>query len=469
METRLLLSSSVLYGLADVAVVAVGGFLLLPLYTRVLSQAEFGHYVAVRANIDILTYALHLGIPSAAARLYFDSRKAGEQHAYFSSVIWMFLAALILLGTVSLLWGGTLWHLLSPAVPVQPALPFALAISAAGFFSALSVVWLRSEGKVFAVVGLQLGASAVMAMVATVALLAGNMRLEGILLALLVSALVPAAALPALLGRRFRWRPRHADMVQTLKYALPVLVGYLAYFVLNRFSTLLLQRHVSSEELGIFGLAQQLSMIVAMACTSFGAALQPMIFSSDAAHVNVSLSKAGRLLLIMMTAVLAAVLLFADELIALVAPHGYAHGLGALSVLAIGNFTLAATLVSETALLYHHKIKTSVAISIASAAVAAGLGLWLVPTHHIAGGALAVVGGFVIRMLISQWAAWRLTGTSRWRQALGGMALAIGIGWGALQIQALPLATPALLGVKAAAFGLVGVALFLFHRKSSLF
>lgn len=467
MDTRRLLSSSALYGLADVAVVAVGGFLLLPLYTRALSQAEFGHYVAVRANIDILTYALHLGIPTAVARLYFDRRKAGEQHAYISSVLWMFLATLALLSGISLLWGDPLWRLLSPAVPVLPALPYSLGIAAASFLGALSVIWLRSEGKVLAVVGLQLGASVVMASMAAAALLAWHLRLEGVLLALLVSALVPATALPALLGRHFRWRPRRADLVQTLKFALPVLVGYLAYFVLSRFSTVLLQRHVSSEELGVFGLAQQLSMIVAMSCTSFGSALQPMIFNSDAGHVNESLAKAGKLLLLMMTAVFAALLLFAHELVALVAPHGYGHGLGALTVLAVGNFTLAATLISETALLYHHKIKTSVTISVLSALAAAGLGLWLVPSFHVAGGALAVAGGFGVRMLMSQWAAWRLTGSSRWRYALVGTASAAGIGWAALQIQALPLGAPALIGVKAAALALVGIALLVFHRKFS--
>ncbi len=462
---RRLLSSSALYGIADVAVVAVGGFLLLPLYTRVLSQAEFGHYVAVRANIDVLTYALHLGIPSAVARLYFDQRKSGEQHAYISSVLWMFIAALALFSGISILWGDSLWHLLSPAAPVKPALPFALAIAAAGFFGALSVIWLRSESKVFAVVGLQLGASVAMAAVAVAALLLGDMGLEGILLALLVGALVPATALPALLGRRFRWRPRRADLIQTLKFALPVLVGYFAYFVINRFSTLLLQRHVSSEELGVFGLAQQLSMIVALASTSLGAALQPMIFGSDSAHVNDSLTKAGNLLLLMMMGVFTLMQLFAHELIALVAPHGYSDGLAAMTVLAVGNFTLAATLVSETALLYHHKIKTSVTIGIASAISAAGLGLWLVPTHHVAGGALAVTGGFVVRMLFSQWAAWRVTGVSRWRLALGGTAAATGIGWSALQIQALPLAAPVLIGIKAVALAIVGIALLIFYRK----
>jgi O-antigen/teichoic acid export membrane protein len=467
MDIRRLLSSSALYGLADVALVLVGGFLLLPLYTRSLSPAEFGHYVAVKANIDILTYALHLGIPSAVARLYFDYRKVNEQHSYISSVLWLFSGTLSLLIGVSIIWGASLWQLLSPAVPVQPALPFALAISAASFFGALSVIWLRSEGKVYAVVGMQIGASAVMAAVATAALLAWHMQLEGILLALLISTIVPATVLPFLLGRRFCWRPRWDHLVQTMKYALPALVGYLAYFMLNRSSTVLLQHHVSPEELGVYGLAQQLSMIVAMACIAFGTALQPMIFASDAEHVNESLSKAGKLLFIMTIAVFATLAIFGYELISSVAPHGFDKALGVMTVLALGNSTLAATLLSETALLYHHKIKTSVVISIVSAIVSVGLSLWLVPMHHIAGGALAVAGGLVIRMLLSQWVAWRLTGSSGLMLALGGTAAAAAIGWAALMIHSLPLTVLSLFTAKAFALAIVGIVLLRFYRKSS--
>ena len=54
MDTRKLLSTTVLYGLADVIVMAVGGFLLLTLYTRTLSQPEFGTYVIVRTNTEIV-------------------------------------------------------------------------------------------------------------------------------------------------------------------------------------------------------------------------------------------------------------------------------------------------------------------------------------------------------------------------------------------------------------------------------
>jgi O-antigen/teichoic acid export membrane protein len=335
------------------------------------------------------------------------------------------------------------------------------------FFGAMSVIWLRSEGKVFEVVSLQVGASAVMAVVATAALLSWQMQLEGVMLAMLISALVPAAVLPFLLGRRFCWSPRKDHLVQTLKFAFPVLVGYLAYFALNRFSTVLLQHHVSYEELGVFGLAQQIAMIVAMTCIAFGTALQPMIFASDVVHVNESLSKAGRLLILMAIAVFSALVVFGPELISFVAPHGFDHGITAMTVLAFGNFTLAATLMSETALLYHRKIKTSVMISIVSALISAGLSLWLVPMHHIAGGALAVAGGMVFRMLLSHWIACRLTGTSSWLLVMCGIVACVVIGWSAMIIQALPLAIPAMLSLKVAALAFVGVALFIFFRKSS--
>jgi O-antigen/teichoic acid export membrane protein len=466
MDTRRLLSSSALYGMADIAVVAVGGFLLLPLYTRSLSQAEFGHYVAVRANIDIVTYALQLGMPSAVARLYFDRRKTGDEHAYLSSVIWMFAVVLAVFAGVFSIWREPLWRLLSPDLPIQPALPFCVAIAAVGFLGAITVIWLRSEGKAVAVVGLQLGTAVVMAAVASGALLGLHMRLEGILLALLVSALVPALALPTLFGRRFQWGMRRSDVVLTLQFAMPVLVGYIAYFVLNRLSTVLLQHHAAAEELAVFGLAQQLSMIVAIACTSFGAALQPMVFNADAEHVNNHLLNAGRMLVLQMALVSAGVMLFARELVALVAPQQYASGLPALILLVVANFTNAFTLLSDTALLYHRRPKTSVAISVASAVVAAGLGFWLIPDHHIMGAALSVCGGFVFRMLLSQWMAMLLTGQSRFGAALTSLTAVGALGWIALQIQALPWSPMSLFAFKALLFVLATSSLYFIQRRS---
>lgn len=465
MDARRLLSSTVLYGLSDVAVMAVGGFLLLPLYTHSLSQAEFGHYVAVRTNIDIATYLLQMGLPSAVARLYFDRRRAGQEHTYLSGILVLFLIVAVAIALLATMYGPAAWQALSPTVPAMPALPFTLAIAAAGGLSSLAIVWLRAEHRVAAVVSLQLGAAAVLAVVVTLTLTRLHMGLSGILIALLASAVIPALALPLLFGRNFRFTLRRSDVTETLNYAVPILVGYLAYFVLNRSSTLVLQHFVRAEELAIYGLAQQLSMITAIACTSFGAALQPAVFAADPGHVHELLDRASRLLTLLMLAVSSGLMLFANELIGLVAPHGYGGSTGLLMVLIAANFANTFTLLSDTALLYHRRPKTSVLISIASAVVAASLGLLLIPEWHSSGAALSVACGFTFRMIASQWMAWHISGQSQAALAIPAVLLLALVALTASLLRDNSMSWAVALPIKAMICALATGTLYLVQRK----
>lgn len=466
MDTKRLLSSTALYGIADVAVMAVGGFLLLPLYTRTLTQAEFGMFVAIRANIDILTYVLQFGLPSAIARIYFDYKRIDQHKAYLSSIVWCFAIVLVVVGTLLFAWGAPLWTLLSPATPVHPYLAFSVAIAAVGFPASIATIWLRVEGRAMAMVSLQVGASLVLAALALINLAVLHNGLPGLLCSLLASAAFTAAALPWLFGRGFRMRIEHAHVVESLRYALPILVGYVAYFVLNRMSTVILQRYVDVEQLAIFGVAQQLSMIVTIACQSFGMALQPMVFSADPAHAMDAIRRASRILSILVFGVTSALVLFGAELFALVAPKAYASGYTILLVLLVGNFSNAFTLVSDTTLLYYRRPKTSVAVSIASAVAAAGLGLWLIPLYHLNGAAASVAGGFVVRMVISHWMAWRAGGASfvgpmvLWMTTL--YLLASAVGW--LQQQSLQF--PAAFAVKLALATAILLSATYIYRKT---
>ncbi len=467
MDSRRLLSSAALYGLADMAVLAVGGFLLLPLYTRNLTQAEFGQFVAVRANIDILTYLLQFGLPSAMGRLYFDHKKLGTERHYISAIVCFF--ALLLLGTCAILAiiGPQIWELLSPAVPTIPYLPLSVGIAAIGFLSAISLIWLRVEGRTAAFVTLQLGGSVLIAVVACVLLGVFHLGLTGILLALLAGSVLSAGALPVLLRGSFRVAIPRKLLLETLHYAMPILVGYIAYFLLNRASTLILQHHVPPEELAVFGLAQQLSMVAAIACSSFGMALQPTVYAAEADQVAHMIRRATHILMLLMIAVCGGLMLFAHEIFAIVAPRSYEGGLSLLLILLVANFTNTFTLMSDTVLLYHRRPKTSMAVSILSAAVATLLGLWLIPLYHIVGAASAICVAFVARMLVSQFLARRLTGQSHFALIAASLATLSLIGAGVTWLSAQNLPLIALLVAKSVlACGLLA-ALYLTYPKMS--
>ena len=427
MNSRKLISITVLYGMADVIVMAVGGFLLLPLYTRTLSQAEFGTYVVVKANTEIFTYLVCLGLPSAVSRVYFDYRKVGQQAAYISSILLFFALCLLVLLALLAAGGDRLWALLSPATPAVPFLAFSVALAGVGFISTLGTLWLRMEGRAKAFALAQVGAAAVLACCAVVNLVVLDLGLPGLLWAMLTSAAAAGLLLPWLLGRDFRLDIQWAHIRSSLPFAGPSLLGYLAYFLLNRISTLVLQRHVPMDEIAVFGLSQQLALIVTMAAGAFGKAQQPMVFGAEPAEAARLLDRAGRLLRWMMLAITSLLLLFSSELLALVAPRSYGDDILVLLILLVANFASSFSQVSDTALLYHRRPRASVLVSVFGALLSVCLSLLLVPRYHATGAALAIAGTFVAMTLLSHWLAWRVTGQSYMAPLLGGLVAATGI------------------------------------------
>lgn len=468
MDTRQLLSTTVLYGIADVVVLVVGGFLLLPLYTRTLSQAEFGIYVIVRANTEIFTYLLYFGLPSAVARVYFDHKKRNQHVEYLSSVLMFFLLNLVVFGALLSVWGAHLWTLLSPATPVHPYLGFSAAIAAVGFFAAIGSLWLRMEGRAAAFAGLQVGASLVLAATAVVNLVVLDKGLPGLLSALLISSACSAVMVPWLFGRRFRPVIRWAHITESMRYAVPIVIGYLAYFVLNRISTLILQRHVGVDQIAIFGLAQQLAMLVTIAAAAFGKASQPAVYAAEPAQAAELMERSGKILMLLMFCVTSTVVLFASDIFSLVAPKSYASGYEILLILLVASFAYSFTLISDTALLYHRRPKMSVAVSIVGAILSASLGVWLIPLYQLHGAALAIAGAFFAMTLLSHWVAHRVTGHSYFATMLLAVAaicvLASFSAW--LRRQGFP--TPTSVSLKIGISTLIFATIYLLHIRKPL-
>ena len=411
MDARRLISSAALYGLADVATLAVGGFLLLPLYTRLLSASDFGTFVAVRANADVLTYVLQFGLPSALARLYLDRKREGEHLRLVNSLLTAFLVALVVVLAVFAFAGDGLWHALSPSVAPHPFLDFCIAQAVLTFLGGMATVWLRMEGRALAFVGLQLSSAAALATAAAFSLVVMGAGLQGVLAAILIGACCTAGALPVLLGRRLRLHIHEPDLREALKYALPILVGYLAHFTLNRFSTIVLQRYVPLGDIGVFGVAQQLASIVPLLCASFGMALQPGVYGArDLSAAREMLMRASTILAAAIASLAGLLVLFAPELLQLVAPTLAQAARPLMTALVIANVGVAFILVADTALLYCRRPSLSVAISVGSAVLSAGVAFWLVPRYLVVGAAASLALGVLIRTCISQVIAYRVSG-----------------------------------------------------------
>lgn len=447
----------------------MGGFLLLPLYTRMLSQSEFGIYVTVRANIEIITFILFFGLPSTVARVYFDYKKSNQHVEYLGSVLTFFLLGLLVFGVVMSVWGAYLWGLLSPSVPAYPYLEFSLAIVAVSFFGTIASLWLRMEERATAFASLQIGAAIVLAAAAITNLVIFDLGLVGLLFALFVSGASSAVALPWLFGRRFRLVVRWRHITESMHYAIPIMIGYIAYFVLNRINILILQRYVLLDQIAIYGLAQQLAVIVTIASAAFGKALQPAVFAAKSAQAAEEMIKRlGKLLMLLMFCFTSVAVLFAPDIFSLMAPKSYGSGYQILLFLLVGNFAYSFTLISDTALLYHRLPKRSVAVTIIGAVLSALLGIWLIPMYQLYGATLAIVGAFFVASLVSHWMAYQVTGLSYFAPMMLALAsicmLATFTAW--LQNQGLPLMT--LVSLKLVVSSLILSTIYLLYIRKVL-
>lgn len=86
MSVRALSGDFAFYGLLDLVQRSIG-LVMVPLYTRVLSQHEYGDLDILMIAISIFAVLVDLQFVSAFARLYFEYRNRGEGKAFVATVL----------------------------------------------------------------------------------------------------------------------------------------------------------------------------------------------------------------------------------------------------------------------------------------------------------------------------------------------------------------------------------------------
>lgn len=444
---------------------AVGGLLLLPLYTRTLSQTDFGTYVVVKTNAELLTYVLYFGLPSAVARVYFDHRNSGRAVQYMSSIVTFFCLVIVLSAVLFWIAGERLWHLLSPGAPAYPYLWFSFAIASVSFFGNLGPLWLRLEERVHAFIAIQVCSALLLAGIAVLFLVKLQLGVNGIFMALVLSSAVAGAVLPWLFGRDFRPVIDVLHIRESLRFAAPIVAGYVAYFVLNRTGVLVLQQHVPPAELAVFGLAQQLALAVSIVGTSFGKAIQPAVFAAaEPALARQVLNRSGRLLILVMFAITSAGMLFGPEILALVAPPRYAAAYELFLILAWANLAYSFNIIFNTALIYQRRAMVSLVVTVSGAVLAVAFSFWLIPGLRLRGAAFASAAAFALTILLAQLITRRFMEISHLRSMLAALAAAALLGRFAWWMREQLLPPSADLAIKSAVAVAVGGSIYLLTK-----
>jgi O-antigen/teichoic acid export membrane protein len=278
-DLRHLASGSVLYGLGGVLVRGVS-FLLLPLYTRILTPEDYGQIAVCTAIVAVLGALLPLGLTGALTAVFFQDANE-EARRRRVGTLW----TTVVLGSLA---GALLCELAGPAVFewAFASLPYAplgrLAVWTA-FWNSVATIPLtmcqvlerpRLYVTATGLVGLLNG-------LLVVAFVAGfGWGAFGYLFGTLAAAAIFGGIAIAAIALYARPRIDPGVLKGALVYGLPLVPHSVAGWLLGTSDRVILERFVSLPSLGIYSLAAQLALLMSVAAAAANAAWVPFVFRS---------------------------------------------------------------------------------------------------------------------------------------------------------------------------------------------
>lgn len=258
---------------------AVIPFLLLPILTRYLTQAEYGQIAMFQTLLTGLATFVGLNAVGAATRKYFDEDKTDQIIKEFNGTcVQICIVSSIVLGAITFAFRHQLSELLS--IPYSWILNTVL-VSAFGFISGLRLgQWqARNQAKHFGAFQIsQSLLNMVLSLILVIALVEGA---QGRIDAQLITGIIFSAIALTLLYKDgliklFCWRPQYIKEI--LAFGVPLIPHHLGFFLMGTFDRVLINDKLGLEAAAVYMVAFQLSTCLYIIYDAINKAYTPWLF-----------------------------------------------------------------------------------------------------------------------------------------------------------------------------------------------
>ncbi|MBU1281936.1 MAG: oligosaccharide flippase family protein [Gammaproteobacteria bacterium] len=278
---KTVIRDSLIYGLASILSRGLAIF-LLPIYTRVLSPADYGVYDLLVTLVALANLVVALEVSQGLARYWADNHEGAARVRFASTALWFTAGMYLLVCGFALLFAEPLTALLTGDVVYVHAFRLGMAFIALNglYYLVLNQFRWELRSREFAVISL--GYALLTLGFALLFCLVLDLGLEGVLLAQIAATLI--GLLAALWRLRSSFRPAFdvEALQKMLVFSLPLVPSGIAIFTslyINRFALI---QYASIEEVGIYGLATRVAGLITLLILGVQAALTPLVYQ----HAN---------------------------------------------------------------------------------------------------------------------------------------------------------------------------------------
>jgi len=279
-QLRQLGRDTIAYGLSSVAA-SVFGIFLVPLFTRVLSPADYGLVALVTAIIGVVSTFVVLGLDSAAGRWYFDNDNEKRRRSVMGSWFWCQLSVSAVVSALIIVSAPWLGPYLSKAPSASWVLILAALAVPLATFRQVAGLWLRCNRLAWRAAGF-FTVSALSSVVASALLvLVFRLGVPGVFLGQLFGAVVTAVFAVTIIRRMIGLRhfSRHL-LYGMVRFGLPLIPAAVAGWITASSDRIILNVMLGETAVGLYSVAASVATVVALFTVAFQFAWGPFAMST---------------------------------------------------------------------------------------------------------------------------------------------------------------------------------------------
>lgn len=397
-QLKSLMAQSATYGLGDLLTKAIA-FLLIPVYTRFLSPADYG-ILGVAATITAVLAILYpLSLNAAAMRFSYDVPDEQSRRDLLGTLAVAVLGTgvaltLILLTTPV---GPALFGAVVKDIPFRPYVTTLLWTACFANAAAVPLVIFRVQERpgryvaytaggfllntaliLYFVVGRQEGAL-------------GNLR--GVMIATGVMAVAYLVTTFRHANLTFQWRWLSGG----LAFALPIVPHLLAHWALTLSDRGILNQTVPLSRVGIYTLGYQVSIVLGIVSQALNTAWMPFFYRlAGEENAQPRLARFFTYYLGIMIFTALGIALFGGDVIRVVANPEYHEAAGLVPIITLAYLAQSFYYPAVFALFYKRKTKYLPLLTGSAAALNIGLNVALIPTWGIYAAAWSKVAAYTV-------------------------------------------------------------------------
>jgi len=261
------------YFFADVAIKAIG-FISIPIFTRLLTEEEYGIMSVFYAYVPIFVVLLSLSTYNAVSRYYYENK---DDFKEFLGTNLILLGVILSITTsIYLLFSEKIYGLLKIPYPLPLLLVF-VSIFSIIYSIYLQTLYPERQSKKVAMTSISYSYTGLIIGICLILILPEN-RYMGRIIGSLVTGLVFSVYFFYVLSAKINLSFRKKHIIYIFSYTLPLLVSSLSDQILNQFDRIMINSIMDSKAAGFYSIGYNIGMLTLLVISAIQLSIGPDFF-----------------------------------------------------------------------------------------------------------------------------------------------------------------------------------------------